>query len=412
MAETLRRATARTVQALLLVSAVVAASPAAASATESDVGVEFAAVAPIRLADTRVGLGVPAGATEAVAVPVAGVGPIAPGADSVALNLTITNPRGDGFAVLFPAGTETPSGSSVNFRRGQTRSNLVIAKIGSGGRVAVRLSVPADVVVDAVGYFAAPGSGGPVGRLHGVAPARVLDSRVGLGVAQALAGGSVAELAVAGRAGVPPQGAVAVALNLTATNASAETYVSTFVAGGAPQTSTLNLGPGETRANVAIVPLAPNGTIALFNYAGTVDVVADVIAYVAPSGGSGGSGGSAGKVVVGAPHRLFDSRPLGITLTDQAPGTLAFNLGVGGASEVSVGAAIFNVIQVEPSRSTFLTVWPADEPQPLASNMNADRGDIVANVVIVPLGPGGRVNFANHSGRSGLVVDLVGVVLA
>lgn len=374
-------------------------------------GREFVAATPARVFDSRTGLGAASVSSIApvkpVSVQIGGRDGIPANADSVAVNVTVTNAKGDGFALVYPAGMAPPKASSVNFRGGESRSNLVLAKLGAGGRLSLVTNVEADVVLDVVGYFVNPALSGPGARLHALAPSRLLDSRMKLGLAGPLIADSTATVVVRGRNGVAAD-AQAVLVNLTATDASSGTYIAAYGDGDRPATSTINVGPNDTRSNMAIVPLAADGSMRLYNYAGVVDVVADVLGYFGPGSVDAGS---AGQVVIGPPSRLFDSREADVVLGDTGPGTLAFNLAVG-ETGAQVTGAVLNVTHVNPTRDSYVTVWPADLDQPIASNINTAAGNIVSNLVVVPLGPDGTVNFANYRGEAGIVVDLVGVVIA
>ena len=77
-------------------------------------------------------------------------------ARALVLNLTVIQPAASGHVTLFPAGTSTPSTSTINFAAGQVRANnavipldvdtgAFVAKNGSHGTV--------HVVVDVTGYF-------------------------------------------------------------------------------------------------------------------------------------------------------------------------------------------------------------------------------------------------------------------
>ncbi len=92
--------------------------------------------------------------------------------------------------------------SNLNFVAGQTVPNLVMVKVGPGGIVNLFNSSGAtDVIADVAGWYGA--SGGPGGAgFSSVAPARILDTRVGLGAVGApLAPGATMALFVTGRGG-------------------------------------------------------------------------------------------------------------------------------------------------------------------------------------------------------------------
>lgn len=71
-------------------------------------------------------------------------------------------------------------------------------------------------------------------------------------------------------------------------------------------------------------------------------------------------------------------------------------------------AVVLNVTAVDPTASSFLTVWPAGRPRPTSSNLNSTTGRTVSNLVTVPLDPTGHVQFYNHAGSTHLVVDVFG----
>ncbi|MEZ0095218.1 hypothetical protein [Streptacidiphilus sp. EB129] len=86
-----------------------------------------------------------------------------------------------------------------------------------------------------------------------------------------------------------PDGATAVVLNVTATNAHANSYLSIGAPGlenqgHRPAFSTLNFSPGHDVANLVTVPVSPNpytgvAGVEVYNHLGSVDVVFDVLGY-------------------------------------------------------------------------------------------------------------------------------------
>ena len=99
-----------------------------------------------------------------------------------------------------------------------------------------------------------------------LSPCRAVDTRAA-GQGPALAAGEVRVLALSGGAGscsVPPT-ARAVAVNITVTGSTAAGFLS-LGPGGAPPpgSSIVNFEPGQTRANNAILPLGPDGSVAVY----------------------------------------------------------------------------------------------------------------------------------------------------
>ena len=205
-----------------------------------------------------------------------------PDAAAVVLNVTVVQAAAGGYATVFPCGQAVPNASNLNFAAAQTVPNAVVAKVGAGGKVCVFAEVPFDLLVDVNG-FVPPGSA--VGSLT---PARLLDSRAdGATVDGALVGGgrrgagSITEVPVAGRGGVPPN-ATAVVLNVTAVQAAAGGYASVFPCGEAvPNASNLNFGPGRrcrTRWSPRWVPEARCAC----SPSGRSDLLVDVNGFVGP----------------------------------------------------------------------------------------------------------------------------------
>jgi hypothetical protein len=67
-----------------------------------------------------------------------------------------------------------------------------------------------------------------------------------------------------------------------------------------------------------------------------------------------------------------------------------------------------NVTATNPSGNSYLTVWPTGAAQPVASNLNYNVGQTVANMVIVPVGADGQISIYNNTGSVDVVVDVLG----
>ena len=212
-------------------------------------------IQPVRQLDTRHGPRPLAGAT--LEVPLRGT--VLPG-DAVAAVLTVTAVRGseNGFVTVWPCGEPLPTVSSVNYRAGRNRANLVVATIGANDAVCVSASSSVDIVVDVTGY---------VTGLHSdlSMPHRVIDTRSDTPVSPQ----KVLEVTA-------PAGATAILLNLTATRAAATGFAVAWSCDDPrPLTSNLNFRPGANSANFAIVKVGPTGKVCIATSA-PVDIVVDV----------------------------------------------------------------------------------------------------------------------------------------
>lgn len=214
---------------------IVAASlPARAQATESPSEMAgLVSLVPARLLDSRsanstvdgisAGMGVRP-ADSITPVTVAGRGGVPHNAVAVMLNVTVVDAMDDGFAVVYPCGQAVPTASNLNFRRGDTVPNAVVAKIGVDATVCVYTWSPVHLIVDVNAYV--PGNHGVVA----LTPARLLDTRSTNSTVDGLFAGSgvrpadsITEVAVIGRGGVPADTA-AVMVNVTAVDALADGF--------------------------------------------------------------------------------------------------------------------------------------------------------------------------------------------
>ena len=120
-------------------------------------GGNFVATQPARILDTRDGTGGVIGirpASTAVDVQVTGRGGVpATGVSAVVLNVTATQPAGMGFLTVLPSGNTLPLASDLNFDAGETRPNLVIVQVGTGGKVTLYTSIATHVIFDVEGWF-------------------------------------------------------------------------------------------------------------------------------------------------------------------------------------------------------------------------------------------------------------------
>ena len=252
-------------------------------------------VVPARLLETRSGPGMVTvdhlfegggvvAAGSVVELPVAGRGGVADAAGAVMLNVTVTEPAESGYVTVFPCGQARPNASTVNYGTGSTVANSAISKVGLGGAVCLFSLGATHLVVDVNGYVPAS-----VSSLASVVPARLLETRSGPGMVTVdhlfegggvVTAGSVVELPVAGRGGVPGDAGSAM-LNVTATEPAAAGYVTVFPCGASrPLASNINYLAGSTVANSVITKIGAGGKVCLFSLA-TTHMLVDVDGYAA-----------------------------------------------------------------------------------------------------------------------------------
>jgi hypothetical protein len=375
---------------------------AAASAGEVVYGGgDLQAVVPSRVLDTRSGIGAPrarVGPGSTLALRVTGVGTLpATGVGAVVLNVTGVSPTSSTYVTVWPAGAPRPTVSSLNLEPGQVVPNLVVVKVGRGGVVNLyNRSGALDLVADVTGWF--PEGAG----LQPIVPNRLLDTRVGVGAPTSKVGaGQTITVQITDRSGLPATGVGAAVVNLTGVAPSSSTYLTAWPTGSPrPGSSTVNIDRAAVTPNLAVIKVGADGRISIYNRSGSIDVVADLVAWFPDSA----------VYTAMNPARILDTRTSLGAPSAVGPGQqVAVQVtGRGGVPTEGVGAVVLNLTGITPTRSTFVTAWPAGIPRPTASSLNLVPGAVRANLVILQVGTGGKVMLYNSFGSTHLAGDVVG----
>jgi hypothetical protein len=251
---------------------------------------------------------------------------------------------------------------------------------------------------------AAPAAAPPE-QYTAVNPARILDTRSGLGAPKATVGphGTVT-LTVAGKGGVPAKNATAVALDVVAINPSAAGYLIAYPAGTTrPGVADLNFGAGQTVTNLVVVKLN-GGKISLYNAgSGTLDLAADVAGYYTTKTGA--------TFTATSPQRILDTRS-GLGAPKAKVGahrTVALTVaGEGGVPSQGATAVAVNVQALSPTATGSLTIYPNGTSRPSTSALSFTSGQDTAALAVVRL-VNGKVSIYNgSSGKLDLTADVVG----
>jgi hypothetical protein len=290
-----------------------------AAPTTSPTPGAFHSIPPLRICDTRSGMGTacsgsalaqgqwtkvvvsgcPTGNPSCTAsVPSDGT------AAAVAFNLTaVSGTSGTYLSVVPPNGsdacpTTTPAFSNLNVNAQTNLPNRVLVPLGPNQDVCVYNSLGSiNFIIDVNGWFG-NGSEATQGALfYAISPTRICDTRSAGSVGystectgETLAQGGTLSIQVAGTDGVPtelaPSPPVAVIANVTAVSGTSFTFFTLYPANvSLPNASDLNVDANQNTPNLVIVQVAASGgqagDVDLFNDLGTINAVVDVSGWFA-----------------------------------------------------------------------------------------------------------------------------------
>lgn len=366
----------------------------------------FPVANPAVIMDTRNGTGVakaPLGANSTDVVQIAGVDGVpamSTGLTSVVLTVTAIYPNASSYVAVSGDGIGNGA-ATVDFTPGQIIPNTVVVPLKDGKVDFYNRFGSVNVAAVVTGYYSTEADGstytGDVGTL--------LDTRSGTGIAAAGALGpnSTDTVQVTGAAGVPNDGTVtAVVLNLTAINGTSNSYIGVYPGTSGPSAATsVSFAPNEVFANTVIVPLGTDGTLKFYNFAGTVNVAANVAGYYSTS-----ATGSTFSVVT--PTHLLDTRnaaapfhALGAGVTESLP-----VVGIGGVPANATAVAL-NVTAIGSTTGGYLSVITDGAGRTGSTGVYFGKGQTLANMVIVPV-TDGKVDFYNNTGSVNIAVDVLG----
>jgi hypothetical protein len=247
----------------------------------------FVSVSPYRLADTRPGTHTPySGMTlssgGSLKIQVSGVDGVPAGAVAAVVNVTGTDAtaNGDYFTVYPSDAPSVPLSSLLNLGPNITIANRVAVALSSTGAISVyNFTGNADAVIDLVGYYVSSGGHSFVA----IQPNRVCDTRQGAPANQCsgktLSPGSVLTFSPLTASSGVPSTAYAVAIEATATNTTAWSYMTVWAGGTMPLASDLNWSSGVTNSNLTLPSVSSQTTVSAYNAFGTADFLFDVVGY-------------------------------------------------------------------------------------------------------------------------------------
>jgi hypothetical protein len=333
------------------------------------------------------GLRSPGSTTE---IAVAGRFGVQRGAKSAMVTVAATAPWGSGVLSVYPCDRSRTAAQTVAFSAGQPASATVLSGLSADGKVCVHTSAVTHLTVDVAGRGASSTD------YKALNPARFMDTRsTGQtfdGKSSKLgrrAAGSVTELKVAGRGGVPVDAGV-VALNLTTSVPSLGGQVTAYACRQRrPAVESLRYSFWQAASNMVLAPVGADGKVCFYTSAET-DLMVDVLGFV-PTGS---------KVNATAPARLLDTRS---TMGATVDGRFA-KIGRRGANSVTQidvrdrggvsgdAASVFLNFTVDgPSASGVLRVYPCGVKQSNAVSVMYLAGRSTSGAVLTQVGANGKV---------------------
>jgi hypothetical protein len=378
-------------------------------------GTTYVPIAPVRVLDTRAGIGLSGMFTSSNARswPVTGVGSIPADAVAVTGNLTVTGQGSNGFVSVTVTSTNNPPSSTINFPKGVTRANNVTTALSPAGRLSALFKgasgKKAHLLFDVTGYFLADNTGA---KFTPVTPFRALDTRTNTGLTGKFVANSARTLQITNALGPIPVTATAITGNLTVVGPTVAGFASvTKDPTNSPTTSTINFPKGSTRANGVFAPLTSGGALSIVyrtSAGGTTHILLDVTGYFDPT--------VAGQLKFYPlnPSRIMDSRTSVLSsITGAFHSGTPRSLVVQGhwGAPIDAVAVTGNLTVTSQTASGLVSVTPDPDPTPDTSTINFPGADTMANGIVAPLNGTGRTAFV-YSALAGktthLILDLSG----
>lgn len=388
-------------------------------------GLRFVSLPPCRVMETRPeynfegrtgAFGPPfmsAGTTRTLALPQSNVCSIPATAKAFVVNVTLV-PRGAvDYVTVYPGGDSRPEFFTVRSPDGQIVANSAIVKAGPNGTIQVYTTSNTDILIDISGYM----TDSPASNLvyYPLTPCRVIETRAEYRPVTGPFGPPTMNARETRRFRFPntpyctvPSGAAAYSVTITVVPPGALQYLTAWPAGGSqPNISNINSPAGRVLANNVILPASQDGSVDVFVFDRS-DIIVDINGYFAPDDGVNGL-------------YYFPVTQCRVADTQRAPGTFggpifenettrSYQIPTSSCSGIPGNARGYSVnVTAIPNGSPmpFITVWPAGQPQPNASTLNAFQGQTVTNSVIVPASSNGSINVYTFR-RTHVVLDISG----
>ncbi|MBK9171197.1 MAG: hypothetical protein IPM24_27575 [Bryobacterales bacterium] len=390
----------------------------------------FVPITPCRLLETRpeynfegrTGVFGPpflwAGETRTLPVPSSPLCPTPASAKAYVLNVTLVPRGGVDFVTVWSGGDPRPDYWTARSPDGLIVANSAIVPAGPGGTIQVYTSHNTDLILDISGYFTDdPAASNLV--FYPLTPCRVIDSRSEYRWPPGPFGPPAMGAGETRRFHFPqtpycqiPAGAAAHSITVTVAPPKPLAFATLWPAGGPqPNVSSINSPSARVLANSVIIPAGAGGALDVFTY-GDTDFLVDINGYFAPDDGVNGlffyparqcrvadtRGGGPFSGTFGGPQ-------FGNETTRTIPVGAASHCA--GLTTNAKAWAVNATVMPGGNPMPYLTLWPAGQPRPNASLVNAFDGQIVSGAGVIPAGPDGAINVFTYR-PSHVVIEVSG----
>ncbi|HEU5271949.1 MAG TPA: RCC1 domain-containing protein, partial [Jatrophihabitans sp.] len=336
-----------------------------------------------------------------------------PGSMAATVDITVLAPARSGYLLSVPdPGFQQSPAATLTFQAHRTVTGMAVATLTSRDTFMLQLSSPAQVLVELTGYFTSRATTTATGSYHAVAPHRIADSRSRVGL-QPIGPGGTQPVTVVG--GSVPAGVTAVMVNLVEVGATAGGYLTAYPYGQPqPHVASISFGRGKIVAVRAIVAVQ-DGRIAVFNAAGTTQLVVEIVGYFA------GTDGSLYHAIVDQQRsptdRVADTRVAsspdqslhnGVLSIDETLLDIATHDVPSFTSTIAVTSVLATVSAVSPRGYGGVAAYSTGTPRPAVSDLVYTADGPVTNLISPAVT--NRIGFTVRltGAATAVVVDLVG----
>ena len=370
-------------------------APAASAKLPAPAATKYSPVGPVRLVDTRYGVG-----TEAAPLGAGCTMKVATKMDpatvrAVVVNITALAPTASGAIVASACGTSRPGIAAVRATANRASSGAATVPIGADGSICVYSAVTTPVVIDLFGAYSTTGRF----KYQPITTGRLLDTRAGAKVAA----GTTVRVKVTGRAGVPA-GVAAAAFTLHATSSTGAQYLTVYsCAVGRPGVSSLNVAAGLDVTNQVVSPVSSAGEVCIFvGGTGSVHLTLDISGWF-------GTAATTSFFVI-TPSRFVDTtRNYGLSGGFAAGQNRAIGMAgrAGLPAAATLKAVLATVTTTGAAGAGWVTVHPCQSPVPGVSMVRYVAGVNAAAAVAGKDDGSGRWCIATSSAVH-VLVDVTG----